>query len=234
MIPTDFLLSTVILGDSGGGGNYIFFIIIVLITVISKIISWYKNRETSTEMDDRSYDEPPRNAQEAIRRAIREQQIKGKVSPPVPGAYMEGGTAPARQQSPVTSTWPQQQQENTTETMPPFEYDSAYSNSTPAQSKQSTDIEQAQLHTNVEALAASIERDAQKAIDHAYASAESSYKQTMEQLTNSTNRAKVIAQAALKKAAPAIDTMELKTPGMLKKAVIMSEILATPKGLKKN
>lgn len=231
MIPTDFLLSTVILADSGGG-NYIFFIIIVLITVISKIISWYKNRETSTEMDDRSYDEPPRNAQEAIRRAIREQQIKGKVSPPVPGAPMADRTAPARQQSPVTSTWPQQ--ENTTETMPPFEYDSAYSSATPAQPKQSTDIEQAQLHTNVEALAASIERDAQKAIDHAYASAESSYKQTMEQLTNSTNRAKVIAQAALKKAAPAIDTMELKTPGMLKKAVIMSEILATPKGLKKN
>lgn len=228
----DFLLSTVILGDSGGGGNYIFFIIIVLITVISKIISWYKNRETNAEVGDRSYDEPPKNVQEAIRKAIREQQLKGKVSPPIPGAYMEGGTAPASQQSPVTSTWPQQ--ETTTQTMPPFEYDNAYSNSTPAQSKHGTDIEQAQLHTNVEALAASIERDAQRAIDHAYSSAEISYKQTMEQLTNSTNKAKVIAQAALKKAAPIVGSMDLKTPGMIKKAVIMSEILATPKGLKKN
>lgn len=239
MIDPDSLFSVPFLAASSDGGSLIIFVAIALITIISKLIEWYKNKANNTQNEEEMptfnpKPSPRKSMEEVIRKAVVEQQQKGRVSPPLPGRsqspVQKSASAPSPASPPVSRSDPRTEATSWTPaaSSPPPEQRIPEPVPTDYMPPSFEDIGR-----NVTQLTDNIEKEAKKTMNQAYSSAESSYNMTMDLLEQSARKAREQAQAVIANSLPQINTpIDLSTPGLLKKAVIMSEILAAPKGLK--
>lgn len=249
MTDPDSLFFAPFLAASSDGGSLIIFVVIALITIVSKLIEWYKNKANNTQNEEEMptfnpSPSPRKSMEEVIRKTIVEQQQKGRVTPPLPGRSQS--TVPVPSSPPVSRSAPRTEATSWIPSAPQPAM-SSRPTSEPAASSlppepripempvptvcSPTSFED--IGKSVTQLTDNIEKEARKTMDQAYSSAESSYNMTMDLLEQSARKAREQAKAVIANSLPETNTpLDLRAPGLLKKAIIMSEILASPKGLK--
>lgn len=232
---SNFLLSSChILADSGG---LAIFIVLAIIFGFAKLFAFFKEKveDHSTSADDdppedmgdlikrilnqskEKTEEPTRTAPPTIKRPPVQQQVP-TVNVPLPTQSAEYKyQEPQKPAEPVWTPAPRQ-----AEATPKFEPAPRSQPTSPTPPLPFTPLGSEDISANVERMAMDVESAAQAAMDQALSSARTGYQKTLAELEKSNKEVREKAS---------MTNIDFSSPSSIRNAVVMKEILDTPKGL---